>query len=103
MSPVVLGQPDYTHLVNQAKALEQHVRHVYSLYAVEGTNDFMDILDLTSCLEELKLLDDLRSEVVPFVTDVLLDLDARKLLDLDGGNAGGKARAPHPTLPRLRP
>lgn len=66
---------DYEKIVREARALEAHVQPVFHRYAVEGSDTFMDILDVTSCLDELRLLENVRSEIVAFLTDVLVRID----------------------------
>ena len=93
---------DFEKLVRDAKALEAPVRSTFQRYAVAGSRDFMDILDLTSCLEELGLLRELRSEVVSFViraltahdlTDASQDLDFERF-KLIYNDARNDARLP---------
>tara|TARA_B110001452_G_scaffold129147_2_gene107326 strand:+ start:1495 stop:2250 length:756 start_codon:yes stop_codon:yes gene_type:complete len=66
---------DYEKIVRAARALEAHLLPVFHRYAVEGSDTFIDVCDLTSCLDEMRLIEDVRSEVVAFLTDVLVRLD----------------------------
>lgn len=66
---------DYEKIVREARALEAHVLTVFHRYAVEGSDTYIDCVDLTSCLDELKLLEDVRTEVVTFLADLLVRID----------------------------